>query len=78
MSRLIIKVNENKGYDNINLCVKDYNIELYLLNIHNGLIERKGFIYDLDEEEIKNIAQNLKNNYNIDVEINYGITSEMI
>lgn len=78
MSRYAIKVNDNRLYDNFNYCTKDFNIEIYLLNINNGLIEKKGFVYDVNEEDIYNIKEFLQKKYEVDVEIMWNaITSEM-
>ena len=79
MSRYAIKVNENILYDGFTYCKKDFNIEIYLLDMDKGISEKKGFIYDVDDEDILNIGNFLKNKYDVDVEIMWNsITSEML
>lgn len=79
VNRYAIKVNDNILYDDFTYCKKDFNIEIYLLDMDKGISEKKGFVYDVNEEDIYNIGHFLQNKYNVDVEIMWnGITSEML
>ena len=79
MSRYAIKVNDNILYDGFTYCKKEFNIEIYLLDMDKGISEKKGFIYDVNEKDIYNIGYFLQNKYNVGVEIMWNsITSEML
>ena len=68
-NRIAIKVNNNVLYDNFNYCEKEFNVELYYLEMEKGISKKKGVIYDLSEEDIYNIKSMIEKKYELDVEI---------
>lgn len=76
--RMAIKCNENVLYDGFHYSKNEFNVELYYMDFEKGTCEKKGFLYELNEDDVISLKKYLSKKYSMNVEIMWnGYTSEM-
>lgn len=65
---IILKVNDNELFEKINYCSDVYNVEIYGIdNLYD--VHKKGFIYEMNDENIVELAYALKEKFGVAIEI---------